>query len=598
MALGECRQKPINKIDFIRKYRYYLIRELKIETQMKECSVRTYRKRYQIVIAFALVGLLLFSSGCGNYISIAGEQIALDCARLDLNGKNLTTVSKLKRLDQLQFLDLRNNNISVKQYRELQESLPACKVVWSVPLDSMRFDSDSTSIVYPDIAIKNASLLKYLPELRTIDASGNQDYNALQELAKQYPQYLFKWEVCLGDQTWTNDTKCITVNMNPIDKNLAESAFSGFLDLQYVDLTNTDISIESVSAWEKQFPEIGFRYHILLADLTIDSDTQSLVLRDMDSISMADLETVIPRLSLLKSVDLRGCNLPIQDKKTLQLEYPQLEFLWTIEVLPGIQANSTDQEIILSNNTVTDLNDLTEKLALLPGLKIVEMCSCGLSDDQMQSLREQFPEKKFIWLIRVGEWELRTDVRAFSMANVKDFPGGQLVGDEYWRYSRFTADSLSSLKYCTDLIALDIGHASNVLDLFSLAGLNKLQYLIVAMTKAQDIEVVRDMPDLVFLEIFSMPISDLSPLLACKKLEYLNCGNCNFNSIDTLVQLTTLKRLWLINSDLKDEQIAELRAALPNTIIKTGGDHPTDNGWRSGSEGYHTMQELFHLGHF
>lgn len=556
-------------------------------------ALHKYRR---ILMSMLVTGIALFIIGCSDSISISGTSVSLNTERLDLNGSGLMSFSSIKKLTALKNLDLRNNDLSKQQFDDLQKALPNCTILWSVPVNGRRFDSNSTSINDPDISIESAPLLKYFRDLKIVDASGTKDFDALKELVKLYPQYQFRWNITFDNQEWPHTERTITISSDQLNEEMLEQALVGFMDLEEVNLSGESISSDQLERLQQKFPQIDFIVGINIADRIFDSNAISIDLSNDDAVNLETLVKVLPEFSNLKEVNLMGSNLLDNDKEKLLSDYPDIQFHWPIEILPGIIVDSLQDSLILSNNRVSDLESLIDKLRLLPALKSVEMCNCGLSDEQMQQLRDLYPQIKFIWLIRVGNWELRTDVKAFSLANVKDFPGGKLVGDEYLRYHSFTAESLYSLKYCTDLIALDIGHAGNVKDLSNLAPLTKLQFLIVAMTRDTDIEVIRNMPDLVFLEIFSMPITDLSPLLSCKKLEYLNCGNCKIKSIAELEQMKQLKRLWIINSSLKDDQLAQLRTALPDTLVGTRGSHPTDNGWRRNNPRYLEMRKLFSLG--
>jgi hypothetical protein len=217
----------------------------------------------------------------------------------------------------------------------------------------------------------------------------------------------------------------------------------------------------------------------------------------------------------------------------------------------------------------------------------------------MEQLIAAYPNVKFVWLIRVGAWELRTDIKAFSKGNRRTFEGGRYVGGK----TNFTSADLEPLKYCTDLIALDVGHGSRITDLSVLQYLPKLRFLIVAMNKITTIEDLKYCPDLEYLEIFQNLISDWSPLLSLPKLTHLNCstnyskgegGEKHYPDYTVLKQMTQLQRVWIIRCNLSAEQIADLRAALPDAVINTIGGHSTDNGWRD-SDLYREMQGLFNL---
>ncbi len=59
-------------------------------------------------------------------------------------------------------------------------------------------------------------------------------------------------------------------------------------------------------------------------------------------------------------------------------------------------------------------------------------------------------------------------------------------------------------------------------------------------------------------------VSDLSPLLELNNLERLSFKNTRVGDLSTLMELKSLRKLWLYNPQMSDEQVQELRQALPN----------------------------------
>jgi hypothetical protein len=184
------------------------------------------------------------------------------------------------------------------------------------------------------------------------------------------------------------------------------------------------------------------------------------------------------------------------------------------------------------------------------------------------------------------------------MGNQKTFDGGRFLGGEI--YPSVTDASILPLKYCTDLIALDMGHAKRLTDVSCIAGLTKIRYLILGMTSITSLEPLAGMTELEFLECYQCYITDLSPLLNCKKLKYLNCSTTFIETIDDVIQMTQLKRLWIMRPLVwtKDD-IAAIKAALPNTIIRSvmePSGHSTTGGWRTKNPAYlHMQRDLYQL---
>lgn len=304
----------------------------------------------------------------------------------------------------------------------------------------------------------------------------------------------------------------------------------------------------------------------------------------------ATLMDTLASYSTLESVDLSGWEIPFDMMDTLQQAHPDTDFIWQFELL-GLPVSSTDTEIDLSNRTVEDYDTLAKAFSYLPNLTYADMCYCGVSNEDMAALRDSYPAIKFVWMIRVANWEMRTDTKAFSTGNRKTFEGGRFLGGS----SVVHTEDLEPLKYCTDMIALDIGHMRHVTDISIVEYLPKLQYLIIGMCGIKDITPIGKLSDLVFLETFQNYIYDITPFLNLKNLKYLNCSTNMFTDIDVLSQLTQLDRLWIIHSRLSNAQIEDLKAALPNCSIMTHGEHSASNGWRTGNDAYVEMQRLFNL---
>lgn len=103
------------------------------------------------------------------------------------------------------------------------------------------------------------------------------------------------------------------------------------------------------------------------------------------------------------------------------------------------------------------------------------------------------------------------------------------------------------------------------------------------------------------MELFGTPINDLSPLLSCKRLAYLNICRCDCldeNAIEVLCQMKSLKALWFYGHYLSDDYLEVLQQALPDCHIEyknyTGGvPGATALGWRT-MDAYYEMRDVFH----
>ena len=484
----------------------------------------------------ALAAVLLFLAlavGCAG-VSAAPEATPVPAA-LDLRNTGLTDADlpALAAQTALTSLDIRGNDLGVSAVQSLLAALPNCQVLWSIPIGSTRFDSDSVNIILPpDATAEDLRNLALFPRLASVDAAACKEYAALEAAAAALPQCTIAWSIDLFGTSYPS--------------------------------TTTELNLTGVS--------LG---------------------------SPGDLAAQLKAFPKLVSVDLTGQPLSFEDMDALKSALPDAAFVWDVPVA-GVSVSSGAAEADISGKAVASVDDLIKPLSYLPNLTKLVMCGCGPSNEEMERLMTACPNVKFVWLVRVGAWEMRTDVKAFSKGNRKTFDGGKYVGGGK---TNFTNAEIEPLKYCTDLIALDLGHGNRITDLSFLQYLPKLRFLIVAMNKITSIEDLKYCPDLEYLEIFQNFISDWTPLTGLKKLTHLNCssnyakgkdGNNVYPDYTILKQMPQLQRLWLLHCGLGKEQLQELQAALPNALVNISGSHSTDNGWRD-SDLYKEMQGLFNL---
>lgn len=490
------------------------------------------------VLAAGLTALaLVITAGCSllQPAPAATPEPTEAATTLDQSNQNLTDadLTALYAQTQLVSLDLRGNALSVDAVTALQAALPNCAILWSIPLGSASFDSNSTELVLPaDMTADELKNLSLFPQLTNVDASAFSDAAAIKTLAAELKNVSFRWTVDVLGQSYPSDTTAL-------------------------DLKTATIS---------------------------------------DPAGLSEALLAFPRL---ESVDLTGQQLAPETMTALIAALPETQFIWSVDLF-GVTVDSTATEADISDRPVESVEAVSQKVALLPNLTKLVMCNCGLSNEQMEQLIAAHPTVKFVWLIKVGGWEMRTDVKAFSKGNRKTFEGGEYLGKGK---TNFTSEDIEPLKYCTDLIALDLGHGSRITDLSVLQYLPKLRFLILAMNRITDISALTYCPDLEYLEIFQNYIGDWSPLLSLKKLTHLNCstnygkdanGDRTYPDWTVLKQMTQLQRVWIIRSGLGDSEMADLRAALPNAVINNVGSHSTSEGWRDNAL-YREMQDLFNL---
>ena len=262
----------------------------------------------------------------------------------------------------------------------------------------------------------------------------------------------------------------------------------------------------------------------------------------------------------------------------------------TVSYLGQFKADVNAEYINMDKTRVTDMDAFIAFLRKLPNLKKVDMFSTQIYTKDIDKLAAAFPDIEFGWTMRIGDHWVRTDATAFSTLHNNSSPA-------------HTEKQFQYLKYCKNLLALDIGH-NGVKDLSFLYDLPNLKVLILACNiNLKDITPVGSLKDLEYLELFKNDINDISCLANCTNLLDLNICFNRIKDWTPIHGLTNLERLWVYNSNNWSEQypvdrkvVADLKAALPNCHIDSTS-YSTLGGWRE-HDRYYVIFHMFKYGEY
>jgi len=286
----------------------------------------------------------------------------------------------------------------------------------------------------------------------------------------------------------------------------------------------------------------------------------------------------------VEEIDLSGCGFTVAQLLEIQQAYPGA-FVRAELTLHGLNLTTAAEEIDLSGIAMKNTEEIEQAVKLMPMLKKVIMSDCGFSDEEMDALNRKYEDILFVWTVHFSVYSLRTDAVGFCASDVPQM--GYIA-------PKLSSADLQPLKYCTELVALDLGHM-HYKDLSFLENMHKLEYLILVDARYTDISVLAQMKNLKYLELFKNNLEDLSPLLECKNLKHLNIGYTRGFDPEVLKQMTWLERLWYPGHILSQEQVQAITDALPNTQVYMPGwdkDGSTGGGWRE-ADVYYEMRNLF-----
>lgn len=401
-------------------------------------------------------------------------------------------------------LDLREETLEVTDFARLQEKLPHSRIVWNVPFQGNWVSSEEETLHISTLAEEDIALLQYFPELKLLDASGCVDYENLRKVSDGYPQVQLRYQVSFGNTKVENDQTAFMLK-DPSGEELTEK-LQWLPELKELTLTGTLPEPEALAQLQQAYPDREIRWEIPLGENRVMSDAEVLDLRD-SALTAEEVAQALRWLPRVKTVDLTGSTLPDEDIMALA-DTHDCFFLWQMTL--GSKKFSTDvAEIDISRENQESTAFIESRLPYFPNLEKVIMSHCGLDNETMDDLNRRYADIRFVWTVKIKYQDVRTDETWFYPVKLD-------------RSAVVESKDLVDLRYCTDMVCIDVGHMWGVKDCEWAAYMPNLRYLVLAYTSVADLTPLSGLKNLAFLEIFHTPVTDYSPLIGCTGLEDLN----------------------------------------------------------------------------
>ncbi len=307
-------------------------------------------------------------------------------------------------------------------------------------------------------------------------------------------------------------------------------------------------------------PEPFIAKEVNVCGKTFSTDRRKL---DLSNITKAEVESaaeIFSQMPYLEYVDIGSeeNGLGWEELDRLYSAAPDAKFSYSFS-LYGQELNTYDRILDFNHTAMEDEGAAVR--AILPYMrncKTLDMDTCGVSNEAMASIRDEYPEIEVIWRIWFGyNYSVRTNVTKILAS--KPSVGGDIHNDD-----------AQLIGYCTKLRFLDLGHNEELSDFSFLSKLTDLRYAVLSITALEDLSPIENCTKLYYLEAGNTKISNLKPLAGCTNLEHLNIGTCfDVKDISPLYDLN-LKRLWLgVGDPVPEEQVAKMRELHPGIEIDT-----------------------------
>lgn len=518
-----------------------------------------------IVLAFILAALVAAGFVANRYVFFEGQAF----------------------LRSSETLDLREQELTVEQYQQLQALLPQTHIQWMIPIGQQRYDCATKEIVIAQLKEEDIPLYKLFDDLQRVDALQMQDHDAVLRLQEVFPDCTVDWAVYIGNKAVSPEAESLDLNNTGITALELMEKLAWLPQLSQLTVTDVTFSAEDQLALLEAYPNIDFIWNVEAAGKTWLNTVTELSYAD----TPADSELLLQCAALLPNVeviDLTGSGCTIEELLSIQAAFGA-QITADLELF-GIQFDTQTTELDFSDIPMEDVSAVEQILPLMPQLQRVVMCNCGIPSEEMDALWKRNPQVRFVWSVKIGRATLRTDCTSFTgplhgyLANAK-------IADPFEdKHNRLFDEDCVEFKYCVDMVCLDLGHMG-ISDYSFIQYMPKLKYLILADTIGTDFSALEGLTELVFLELFLTDFSDTEVLLSLTSLEDLNIAYTDVSDTEFLKQMPWLKRLWTCYSKLDYKEVIELQSYLPDTQIDWTASHSTGNNWRK-SKNYYDMRDF------
>ncbi len=409
--------------------------------------------------------------------------------------------------------------------------------------------------------------VSYDPETKTIDFTRVGE-SELMTLAADYMVYLEDVEAAAIDASgWRFET------LRAFQTAYPSVAMTGSIPIN-------QWTVGERLAARTAFPAMTFTGPLRVGPIEIPFDAVSLDVSALTADELGELEDQLVFLPDLARFDFgtEDGHRKLRTVSSFAKRHPSFDVSYTLTAfdLPiGFHTPILD----LNHITMTDNGaEVRELLTYLPNVKKLDMDFCGVDDEHMAAIRDDFPDVDVVWRVWLSKvYSVRTDVT-------------KILASAYGRVE-LTPETAYALRYCTKVKYLDLGHNETLMDCSFVSYMPDLEVLILSLCTLKDIAPLADCKHLEYLEFFNNYVTDLSPLAELRELKHLNiCWSMRLEDLTPLYGLTQLERLWIgSKTSVPKERIDACKKALPDTAVNDWCSDPHTN-WREG-ERYELLEK-------
>ncbi len=537
-----------------------------------------------VIIAVICAGAFLIKS---LYVNVYGHYMFRTEKTLDLKDRGISDTAPIFQLEALDYLDLEGNQISVEQYDALKAAYPDCRIMWDIPLSIGSFSNLTEALSPVSLTEADIKMLPYFEKLSYINLSSAGINDSVYETVKAtVPGCTVVWETEMFGETYPLDIKEITLSGKDLSIDALDAIISTFELLETVTVADCAFSVPEQISILNAHPEISFNWNVELLGKRYDQNITELSFRNLSADEIAELKQAAALLKKVEKIDFGSETWNVEDIASLSESFGRAHVICSFFLIDRM-VSTTDTDLDFSNKKNIDISVFDKACYVMKDLSRVVMCDCGIDDETMDGLNHKYDGVRFVWTVYVTRYyPLRTD-RTYFCGSDRPSAGNVAVS--------LNDEEIVPLKYCIDMIAMDLGHM-HFTNIDFVKDMKQLKYLVIACGYVHDISMISECENLYYLEMYYNQIDSIEPILACRNLRYLNMGTTWGYDQSPVFEMDFLEYLWYPHNRLPDEEVERLRAALPNTVCYLDNKNADDLGlgWKF-MDVYNEMREILHM---
>lgn len=405
------------------------------------------------------------------------------------------------------------------------------------------------------------------PDLKKLDLSGSTlDHVVLGDWIAIHPWIDITYTIPIGDQLVSCEAAELTVSKGQSTYEELLQNLKYLPALKKLHLENTSLTAEQVAAIEDAYQDLEISFTMELAGDSLDGRATSA---DLSHLTAGDTETAarqlaeFPNLTDVYLSDADGASgLTPADVETLLQAVPHIQYHYTFELF-GKTVSSTDTTLEFTDTDIGNhgVDILRQALDIMPGCTYLKLDNCGIDNDILAGLKQEYPGLVVAWRVDFGGQKLMTDIEALKIEEeITDADTGVL-------------DYFTSLKY----LIVDNG---SLTDFSFLESMPLLEAATLSKTQLSTLGPLSGCTQLQWLEIADCELlTDLSVAKNFTGLRYLNISNTEITDLSSLKELP-LEYLMCLNSSVPAEQRSAAIADHPKALVRFGTGYNYGYGWR------------------